>query len=728
MSICSDNSHTSSSSLLSKTSTDTRSTAGRSQLHWKLYRKDVLARHHIRILDALPGDHLPEPVVSWVNANRNNTVRFIKQRRHFRKQVAKGRGFCDSALFPHEVLPWTKGQPFIAKCMVPTLSSEALPEMKLGGTADKPALPQPKPGLGCGFSTSAFGPEELAALPDFLQATGTAIHFDKASINTGSVLLCPWLTFERTFQQHHCGTEVASNQCAVNGAWCVRSLQMLNARAAGEESEPVCERPVAFSCAIDNTVAIIYHHWIDHAQTYCMAPVVRFELIKDDHFDQLLVWLEAIGHWALNHVLPNIKKAISGLGDYKAGVPALVKTKELVRLDTASIQDEQNLVTALKVSYENIPWRYEHSSGSAVSSSTASWGSPMINEALFSKIKYPLVPQPNTFGRIRSPGSYPVSMKGLAEKQLGLSLRSSQAKRSPPLPMTPPSAIDDAPTPAFEQNCELLMKKRLDHAMDEIRDLQSQLVGLRQEVSGSNSYLQNDVAGLRRTMNSVMRKERLNFRQGAVLKAIETPNILQTEQHVSFEKNVSIITTPTEPAPRPLWARPNAPRRPSALKNVLSLDTNVSASMTTKTTSMINSISSAFPTASTNASSAIPDSGVLPNALPRPCQSPEECSSPGGCKSPITIYSPTIINLNGQQEDYWGDETDTLVRVSSSSPHNLWSTVVISHLISVITPSAMLRIIFLGFVADYCMVIMIGRNVPPVSHYVADVVGTALVP
>jgi len=703
MSVNSAISRSTTSSWLSRASNDSRPASGRSQSHWKLFRKEVLAPHHIRILDTIASVNLPEPVLTWIEANRTNTGRFQRQRKQFRKLVAMGRGFGSSALFPQEVLPSNDARPFLSSCMVPTLSEDALPERMIGreGVAiQKSSLSVPQPGLGCGFSSAAFASGEINCMPSYMLATGTTVHFDTGSISSGTPLYCPFFCYERAFSQNHYGLEMAANQCAIDGAWSVRALQMLYAKAADEDaySEDSFTSPVSFTCAIDNNVAIINYHWVDHAQTYCMAPVVKFELSKDEHFDQFLIWSEAIGQWGLTHLLPEVKKAISLLTDYVSALPAL--RNSLKMLDTTKAAEEEGLVSALRLTYNEIPWRYDHDDCSPVSSSTASWGSPMINEAVFAKFEYPIIPQPHF---PRGPGSISSDSKigkGVhfaclpSDKLFGADKKGPVIGSLPPaFPAIPKQLVQPQQhqkriEPAsYDEGSELVLKKRMSHAMDEIQDLQAQLVHLKQELSGSTTCIQNELSGLRKTMTCVIRKEKLNPKQRMLASrpTLDVSNsLVQTEHRLNIQKGVSIVTTPTDPRPSPWQSPKSAVRKPSGLQNVLTVDTKVETVSTTTT------------------------------------QSSSSVSTMGDCQSPITIFSPTIINVTNSAEN-----VAELVRVPNVQ-HNVWSQVAATHVLSTLVPSTLLRVLLLGCVLDYFMMSMAGSHTPTLTQYFAHLLETAV--
>jgi len=115
-------------------------------------------------------------------------------------------------------------------------------------------------------------------------------------------------------------------------------------------------------------------------------------------------------------------------------------------------------MSSLKTTFDNIPWRFEDDEFTPVSSSTASWGSPMITDFTFSNVDYPAVRPPRSA----------LSAATLARKRIG---------RAEPSPVAPP--------PAYIQNQDVVWQKRLSHAMDEIRGLQQQIESLRTKVDSS---------------------------------------------------------------------------------------------------------------------------------------------------------------------------------------------------------------------------------------------------
>lgn len=451
-----------------------------SHLHWKNYRQHVLGPHRIRVQDAAPKEKLPASLLAMIEANIPGATRYDALKQAFREQVEKGRGFGPSPLFPPNLLPPIENEPRLARCMIPCFSREALPERAINQMGPLYELSVPRSGLGCGFSAASLTPEELAVLPSWLVTTGTIVHFDTGYISPGAALYCPFLIFERAHGNKEHRQEAAHNQCATGGACCIRALQMLYAKAWKGQMMP--ELPVAFSCVIDNSFAVMNIHWVDHGQAYCMAPLCKFDLSKDDHFSKFLVWVDSIGKWALTHLLPLVKTALERLRSKEDTPPPTPRATRL-SLDTHTCPNDM-LIKSLKTTFENIPWRFEDDEFTPVSSSTASWGSPMVTDITFSK--YPVIPT-------RLPGRTPTSA---VQKQQYMFLPSEHP----------------SPPPAYAQNHELVWQRRFAHAMDEIRDLQRQLQMLQNDVHGSNLSIHSELSGIKTTVHSVLRKETLTVR------------------------------------------------------------------------------------------------------------------------------------------------------------------------------------------------------------------------
>ena len=460
-----------------------------SHLQWQAFRWNVLAPYRIRILECPPHDRLPTELLGLIEAHSGNTTRFDKQMSDFKAQVQAGRGFGASPLFPPNLLPPIDKDALLSRCMIPRFSREALPERAPNQKGAFYELSVPRPGLGCGFSKDAFDRLEFDALPTWLVTTGTIVQYDTGYVSPGAAVYCPFLIFERTRGAKSERLEAANNQCAIAGSSCVRALRMLYNVAY--KGNVIPELPVSFSCTIDNGFAIINYHWIDHGEAYCMAPLCKFDLTNDRHFSKFLVWVEAIGAWGVKSLLPKIKDALRRLREAQPS-PLLTPKPQLA----LSIQTETTkgdiLIRALKTTFDHIPWKVGEDDFTPVSSSTASWGSPM-GDVKISSVDW-AYPRPN------------LATKGeQASRSRGHDSRSSSA-----------GSADYSPPPEHGIKADLVHWKRLSHAMDEIRDLQGQLQALRKELSGVAVALQNDVSGMKSTLSTVLRKENLRVRSRSI--------------------------------------------------------------------------------------------------------------------------------------------------------------------------------------------------------------------
>jgi hypothetical protein len=464
-----------------------------SHLPWKTFRSEVLGTHRIQVLEAPPKERIPSSFLSIVEAASQDTARFDDQKASFWNQVTTGRGFGPSPLFPPNLLPPIDQESRLSRCMVPSFSREALPETAFNQMGPLYELSLPHPVLGCGFSAGAFTIKELANLPQWLHASGTMVHFDTGYISPGATMYCPFLTFERAYGNREHRVESANNQCAIGGAYTTRALQMLYVKAWKGQMMP--ELPVSFSCTVDNSFALLNLHWIDHGQAYCMAPLCQFDLSKDVHFSKFLVWTHAIGQWALSHVLPLVKEAISRL-QTTGSIPQIIAPNNpriKLRVDTG-VNNNELLMSSLKTAFDNIPWRFEDEEFTPVSSSTASWGSPMVNEQTFTNLTYPAV---------HPPRSTTLSAAALARKRLAVPNRS---------PVAPP--------PAYPQNPEHVWQKSFTHAMEEIRELQQQILTMKSDFSHSQT----------------------SFRKELLLE-LKTPRVEDTPS------DTTLTTLPTSPSP-----------------------------------------------------------------------------------------------------------------------------------------------------------------------------------
>lgn len=510
-----------------------------SHLHWRAFRQQVLGPHRIRILDAPPKEKVSPTLIAMIEADLPDASRYNELKQAFREQVEAGRGFGPSPIFPPNLLPPIDDEPRLARCMIPCFSRDALPERALNQMGPFFELQVPRSGLGCGFSSSAFNAEDVSILPPWLVTTGTVVHFDTGYISPGASLYCPFLIFERAYGEKEQRFEIANNQSAVGGACCVRALQLLYSRAWKGQIMP--ELPVAFSCVIDNTFAVLNIHWIDHGQAYCSAPLCKFDLSKDEHFDSFMVWVNAISKWAVIHLLPLIKTALEHLRS-KGDTPPPTPRAARLTVQTGECPNDM-LIKSLKTTFDNIPWKFEDDEFTPVSSSTASWGSPMTTDIGFTNVVYPsIVPRPSG----RTPTSAVQRRQYLA--QLG------------PHP-TPP--------PAYAQNPELVWQKRFSHAMDEIRDLQRQLQVLKSDVNGSTMSFQNELSGVKTTISSLLRKETLGLRNRSLSIGVQETWSMQT----SIPRSLLVNEV------RPAWI-PEKASRFSINKNIYTCATDTNSSGT----------------------------------------------------------------------------------------------------------------------------------------------------
>ncbi|KAK4940838.1 hypothetical protein LTR10_019110 [Elasticomyces elasticus] len=599
-----------------------------SHLPWRAYRQHVLGPHRIRIIDLPPKEKLPTTLLTIIETDMPNAARFDDLKVAFREQVVMGRGFGPSPLFPPNLLPPIDNEPRLARCMIPYFSREALPERAINQMSPLYELNNPRSGLGCGFSASSLSPEELQILPSWLVTTGTIVHFDTGYISPGAAVYCPFLIFERAHGEKENRLESANNQCATGGACCVRALQMLYAKAWKGQMMP--ELPISFSCVIENTFAVINIHWIDHGQAYSMAPMVKFDLTRDEHFNQFLVWVDSIGKWAIAHLLPVVKTALDRIR-MKENTPPPTPRATRLTLETVECPNDA-LIKSLKTTFENIPWRFEDDEFTPVSSSTASWGSPLVTDASF--VGYPSVP-------VRPAGKTPIS--AIQRKQY-----LAQLGQHP----TPP--------PAYAQNPELVWQKLFAHAMDEIRDLQRQVQVLKNDVNGSNMSFQNDLSGIKTTINSVLRKETLTLRNRSLSLGIQET-----------------------------WTQQNIPRSP--LVNEMRPAFNPEKAMYRERQ---------YQNMSTPLSPKTLNSGLLSPGLPSP-----GLPSPGMPSPTFSIYSENNVVMIPPAPP------------KSASFLKFASFMVSGHMIGVFIPNMLLRIFVLGCITDVCMLAFASPHLPSSAEY-----------
>jgi hypothetical protein len=413
---------------------------------------------------------------------------------------------------------------------------------------------------------------------------------------------------------------------------------MLYAKAWKGEMTP--QVPVAFSCSIDNSFAVLNLHWIDHGQAYCMSPLCKFDMSKDDHFSSFLVWIDSIGKWSLENLLPPIKTALKRLRTKEDTPPPTPRASKLT-LDTALCPNDQ-LIKSLKTTFESIPWRFADEEYTPVSSSTASWGSPMVSDLSFTNASYPTVPS-------RLVGSTPTS--AIQRKNF-----LSQLAQFP----TPP--------PAYTQSPELVWQKRFNHAMDEIRDLQSQIQGLRADISGSNTMFQDELSKVKTNMSSLLRKETMIVRNRSISLNLQeawptqeltrSPLVNEIVPHFVVDKSSTPPTlgkfslTPPSPKRSPHTFRTNPPAPPSP---------------------------------------GMPSPGLPSPGMPSPT---------------FSVYS----------------ETTNIVNIPPAPPApasilKFTSVMVSGHMVSMFIPNVFLRILVLGCITDVCMLAFASPHLPSSAEY-----------
>ncbi|RMZ87639.1 hypothetical protein DV736_g5134, partial [Chaetothyriales sp. CBS 134916] len=453
-----------------------------SHLHWKSFRQHVLEPHRIRVVDSAPKDSIPDAFLTLVEAGVKDVSRFECQKIAFREQVATGRAFGPSPLFPPNAIPPLNKTGGLAQCMLPAFSREPLPPRVSRHSGPLYELSVPRSNLACGFSASALTGEEVQCIPTFMVPMGTDINYDTGYISPDTPIYSPFLTFVRAFGVKEFLLEATNNQCAIAGTWCLRAMHMLQAAAFPREAtEPA---PLTFSCAIDNTFAIVNVHWVDEKQYYCMSPLCKFDLNNDDHFSKFLAWIEAIGQWAIQNLLPMIKKALQKLL-VRESSPAMPPTPEelpiFLSLNTNPSPAEV-ILQSLKTTFDNVPWRIDSEDCTPISSSTASWGSPVNNDIPFI---YP----------IHSATSYAQPCSAGSDQ--------TSSTATVIVPSSPRNSSSNLPPP------DPVLYKRVALALEEIRDLCQQLHVLKTNFHNATNSTQVELGTVKTTLASILRKETL---------------------------------------------------------------------------------------------------------------------------------------------------------------------------------------------------------------------------
>ncbi|KKY27964.1 hypothetical protein UCRPC4_g00809 [Phaeomoniella chlamydospora] len=208
-----------------------------------------------------------------------------------------------------------------------------------------------------GYTLETFTVTERVELPQSLTPTGTIVHYDTGYVTPGAVAVAPFFTFERTKGTAEDELEGAMNRCALNGAWCVRSLQLMYNKAY--QGFMIPQLPTAFSCVIDNTLAIINYHWIDHGEEYYMANLRRFDFNEEGACSRFQAFVQAIERWALDKQLPRVKAGVEKLS-FQLNTPPMTpdnsQAEPTIHYDRTG---SESIFKALKTTFSNVPWRME---------------------------------------------------------------------------------------------------------------------------------------------------------------------------------------------------------------------------------------------------------------------------------------------------------------------------------------------------------------------------------
>lgn len=330
---------------------------------WKAFRKTVLEPRGIYILENASTDKVPEVLLELVEEMCQNLDRHEKQASSFREDVAQGRGFGPSPIFPPDVVPPINDEIGLSRCMEPTFDKQTLPPHS--GFSEVPLfeLPIPRPGLACGFSSKAFTSKEFRDLPEWITAVGTFSDYDTGQIQPGQAIHVPFLMFERTYGHARHEIEAAMNYCAMDGAAALHAISLLFEKAWPTDDWNRPASPVVFSCTVDDDVGIIHHHWISGQKEFMAAPLCKFDLRDSEHFMHFLAWIEAIEQWAVYFLLPDVKEAINILSGAKV-VKAL--------LTPVTIEEKnEKLKRSMKLAFDNIPWRNQRVQGAPLAVTAA---------------------------------------------------------------------------------------------------------------------------------------------------------------------------------------------------------------------------------------------------------------------------------------------------------------------------------------------------------------------
>ncbi|KAK5051573.1 hypothetical protein LTR84_003225 [Exophiala bonariae] len=465
-----------------------------SHLKWSDFRTVVLSAFRITLNETIQLSELSRPFTDRLKVALQGLDRFSHQQRQWRSQVENGNAFGPTMLFPPNVLPPIGIHPALHRCLIPKLSREALPPRAVRARDSLFELPAPRPGLLTGFSTSAFNDRELASLPSSSSATGTIVDFSAGTVIPGATAYCPFLVFERMRIVSDDNIQSTRNQCAIAGAHCVRALQILFKRCCGPR--PALDKPIAFSCAIDSSTALINYHSTDNDGRYYMSEISRFNLEDSDSFNEFQGWIEAIEEWGSTYLLPVIKVALQQHLRGNFTPPISPMPSLTLSIDTAA-GGEEIIMKILRSTFGSIKWKCEGEYETPLNSSIAHCGTPFgarkIRTMALSPTESIEMASAISAGR-HGPFSgwrmkadigprSPMSRKHhpLSPLKLKHDFPESPVRRLTLSPCTPPP---EAPWTA--KSPMLVLQRRMDLAMDEIQELRTLVQTLQKELATKN--------------------------------------------------------------------------------------------------------------------------------------------------------------------------------------------------------------------------------------------------
>jgi len=328
----------------------------RRNLWWRAFRKTVLDPYQIVVLEHPSTEKVPEGLHRLVEKKRENLERHGEQASMFLDDVAAGRGFGASPIFPPDVVPALPGNCCSSRCMEPVFDQDIIPSPPEHLHPPLFDFPMPRPGLVSGFSQDAFTEEEFKELPQWLAAVGTLSDYTTGQIHPGRVVYSPYLFFERSYGNAKHELESSMNYCAMDGAAALNGIRLLLHHASSDVPARPFNAPAVFSCIIDNEFGIINHHWIGEDESYQTAPLCKFDFRDKKHFMHYLAWVESIEEWANEHLLPDIRTALKMLAESTAAGFRLAKA---LPSPVTEAEKQEKLNHSMKSAFENIPWKGE---------------------------------------------------------------------------------------------------------------------------------------------------------------------------------------------------------------------------------------------------------------------------------------------------------------------------------------------------------------------------------